>query len=102
MRILDNDNIDIGREVTSVTFGTVIQLLGRPDYWSEWQKWDPSKLYILTQEYYRGRVGDGYSESPVNERLMIVELGHGPCFPLTPQTKVLERHDLVLMRPEIS
>jgi hypothetical protein len=99
MRIIDNDTIEIGRELTSVTFGTVIQLLSRPEYWADYQKWDPTKLYLLTQEYYQGAVGDGFDENPIHKRLMIVELHHGQCFPLHPQTKVLERNDLALQRP---
>jgi hypothetical protein len=102
MRIIDDHAIEIGRELTSVTFGTVIQLLSRPDYWHDYQKWNPTKLYLLTQEYYQGAVGDGFDENPIHKRLMVVELYHGQCYPLDPRTKVLERNDLVLTRPEIS
>lgn len=79
-------------KLTSVKFGSIIQLVSKPAEWPQYSNWDAEDLFILTREYYRGSRTKRIS---TDEHLLAVSLSTGHGVPLSARLDVIVREDVV-------
>ena len=97
MKIIDIPTIPSTKGVGGVRFGSVIQLVKRPNSWEDYISWEPSDKFLLTSDYYKGPKSKTDADGRY-QQLAIVALDNGAVYGLSSGAKVIERPELGLMK----
>jgi len=102
MKIRNTSTIAGTTDVNVVKFGTAIELIEKPEDWPGYTQWQRGDLFMLTSEYYHGNTSrkKGSCKRDYGRALLIINFTGGRGYPLKQNTRVIERHDIVVCSEE--